>query len=110
VNHADAVLNGGIGIFDVHGPAVYAYAAARRPVEPVQYVHEGGFAGTVFTQQGMDLTSVNRDIDPVIGRKIAEFFHDIDHLNGFTGKINKIQTRPPGKHPWARGTPLPTAV
>ncbi len=40
-----------------------------RFVQTVENVHQGAFAGTVFAQQGVDLTRLDHDIDRVVGHQ-----------------------------------------
>ena len=41
-------------------------------VQAIQDVHQGGFAGAIFPQQGMDLALFQGQVDMVIGQHAAE--------------------------------------
>jgi hypothetical protein len=52
---------------NLHRLTVQSDLSRVRPVEAVQDLHECAFAGAILSQQGMDLTAVNLQIDMIIG-------------------------------------------
>ena len=91
MHHADPVFNGHVGISNLQGLAVYANAAAGGFVKPVQHIHQGCLARTVFPQKGMNFPFMHGQVDPVIGSNISKFLDHIHHLNGLMGKIYGFQ-------------------
>ena len=55
VHHADAARDGIVGGVDIHLFPADQDLAFIRLIQAVEDVHQGGLAGAVFPQQGMDL-------------------------------------------------------
>ena len=70
VHHADAERGGIIGVVDLDGLAVFADLARLRLVQAEEHAHERGFAGAVFTEQGVDLALFELQGDVVVGLDI----------------------------------------
>ena len=60
VDHGDAQVEGRFRRVDMHQPAVYQHMTLFRQIKPGEDVHQRGFAGAVFPQQGMNLTLIAR--------------------------------------------------
>ena len=70
--------------------------ALIRLVEAVQDVHQGGFAGAILPQQGMDLALLEGQVDMIIGQ----------HTGETLGDVRAVQ----GQEPWALGNQAGNAV
>ena len=81
VHHADAGVDGVAGIVHLDLLAVDQDVAGGGLEQAVELVHQRRFARAVFTQDRVDLAFVDREIDPVVGDKIAEFLDDVAHFN-----------------------------
>ena len=49
-------------------------------VEAVQDVHQGGLAGPVLTQQGVNLSLFKLEVDVIVGQNAGEAFGDVLHV------------------------------
>ena len=76
VDHADPGGHGVARPGEGHGLAVDEDLALVRPVQAVQDVHEGGLAGAVLAQQGVDLTGLDGEVDVVVGHERPEGLRD----------------------------------
>ena len=56
VHHADTQCVGIVGVIDLNNLTVLLDHTLFRLIQAEQDTHQGGFTGTVFAQQGMDLT------------------------------------------------------
>ena len=72
VHHADAGRDRVAGALEDDGLAVDDDLALVGGVEPVEHVHQGGFAGAVLAQQGVDLAGFDPQVDLVVGHQRAE--------------------------------------
>ena len=73
-----------------------------REIDAGQHIHQGGLTAAVLPQQGEDLTTVQGQIDAIVGDDAAETFGDVSQLNG----ANSFQ----GCHPfvvnWGAAAPV----
>ena len=60
--------------------AVEEDLALLRLVETVEDVHEGGFAGAVLAQEGVDLARLDGHIDVIVRRERPEALRDSTQL------------------------------
>ena len=81
VHHADAERGGIIGVVDLDGLAVFADLARLRLVQAEEHAHERGFAGAVFTEQGVDLALFELQGDVVVGLDTGELLGDVKHFD-----------------------------
>ena len=81
VDHADACINGIARIVHDDFFAVDQDIAGRGLEQTVELVHQRRFARAVFAQDRVDFALVDCQIDPVVGREIAEFLDDVPHFN-----------------------------
>ena len=81
VHHADAQGIGVVGVVDLHFLAVLMDLAFLRLVQTEQHAHQGGLTGTVFTQQGMDLTLAKLQGDIVVGDDTGKPLGDVQHFH-----------------------------
>src|SRR3546814_226970 len=63
VHHGDAHLGRGEGVLDHHRATVDEDGAGIGRQEPEQHLHESGLAGTVLTEQAVDLTARDAQVD-----------------------------------------------
>ena len=81
VHHADAERGGIIGVVDLDGLAVFADLARLRLIQAEEHAHERGFAGAVFTEQGVDLALFELQGDVVVGLDARELLGDVKHFD-----------------------------
>ena len=67
VDHADAQLDGIVGLCDIYRLAAELDFPFVLRVETVDHVHKGAFARAVFTQKGKDLPLLEGKADRIIG-------------------------------------------
>ncbi len=79
VDHADAVGDGVPGAPYADPFSSQVDGAGVGLVQAVEGVHEGGFAGAVFPEQGVDLSRPDLEGDVVVGPHAGEGFHDVLH-------------------------------
>ena len=83
VDHADAA---GDGVRrarrSVTGVAVEQDLALVRAGQPVEDVHQGGLAGAVLAEQGVDLAGPDVEVDVVVGDDARIALGDAAHLEG----------------------------
>ena len=82
VDHGDAQVEGSLGRVDMHGLAVYQHMTLFRQIKPGEDVHQRGFAGAVFPQQGMNFTLIDRQIDAVVCQDAGKPFCNLPHFHG----------------------------
>ena len=87
VHHADARRDSVTGCTHIQLLSINDDVAGGGLVQAVKLVHQRGFSRAVFTQDRVDLTLMDRQIDTVIGGKVAEFFHDIAHFDNLDAVI-----------------------
>ncbi len=80
VDHADAPPDRIVRRGDPHLFAVQTDRALVGPVEPVEDLHERALASPVLTEQRVDLTGLDRQIDVVVGDDAGETLRDPPHL------------------------------
>ena len=81
MHHSDSKCIGVIGVVDFNLPAIDFDLSLLRLIQAEQNTHEGGFAGSVFSQQRVDFALFNLQRHIVVGFKAAKPFCDIVHLN-----------------------------
>ena len=81
VYHADSGVDGIAGIVHLDLFAVNQDIAGCGLEQAVKLIHQCRLSCAVFAQNCVDFTFVDREVDAVIGDKIAEFFDDVAHLN-----------------------------
>ena len=80
VHHADAQVVGIVGVADAHLLPVHADLALFRLIQAEQHAHQGRLAGTVFTQQGVDLALFKLQGDVIIGDDTGEALGNVQHF------------------------------
>ena len=81
VHHADVECGRVIGVVDLDGLAVLADFTRFRLIQAEQNAHQRGFAGAVFTEQGVDLAFFQLQGDVVVCLDAGELLRDMKHLN-----------------------------
>ena len=81
VDHADTLVHGVLGGPDGDGLAVHADLTGVRRVQAGENVHQGAFAGAVFTENGMDLTGEHTQIHPVVCFYGSKMFFDLSQFH-----------------------------
>ena len=64
------------GLRKVRGHAVDEDLALVRLQQAVELVHQGGLAGAVLAEQGVDLAGLDGQVDVVVGHQVAEALGD----------------------------------
>jgi hypothetical protein len=67
VDHADPGGHGVAGTGELHRLAVHQDATLVGAQQAEQHVHQGGLAGAVLAQQGVDLAGLDHQVDAVVG-------------------------------------------
>jgi hypothetical protein len=82
MDHADAAINGiaGTGKMDLF--SIDRDCPAVGTEETVKNVHEGGFARTVLSNQGMDFTLSDEEFDVIICEHQRKLFGNMSHFDG----------------------------
>jgi hypothetical protein len=80
VHHADAEGDRVGWRSDAYGRIVEEYLAGVHGVEAVEDLHEGGFAGAVLAEQGVDFAGGDGERDGVVGEDAREALGDVDEL------------------------------
>ena len=80
VDHADSAVDGISRVTDDDGLAAHTDLALVRCGQPIEDVHEGGFARAVFAEQRMDLAGAQVEIDAVVGGDARIALDDAAHL------------------------------
>ena len=76
VDHPDALGDGIAGLVDLHPPASDVDLPLVGRVEAVEDVHQGRLPGTVLTQQGVDLSLLQGEVNVVVGQDAGKGFGD----------------------------------
>jgi hypothetical protein len=76
MNHTDTLRNGIGWAVDVNLFAPDKNLAFTGPLEAVEDIHQGRFAGTVFAEQGMNFTSFQGQIHVVIRQDTGKLLGD----------------------------------
>ena len=102
MNHADAIAEGVPGGTDHRFLPVNENLALVREVDAGEHIHEGGLAAAVFSQQRQNLSPVNIQPHPVVGKDGAKAFGNVPHLycGGFI--LQRVHT--PSKIHVAKGS------
>ena len=66
-NHCDTQCTRRLRVAYQHGLAIKQHVTSVRLHRAVNHLHEGGFTGTVLTQNGMNFTGLNGQVNPVVG-------------------------------------------
>src|SRR5699024_761850 len=81
VHHANVQSGGVVGVVNLDRLAVLSDFSCLRLIQAKQHRHKRGLTGTVFSQQGVDLTPAQLQRNIVIGYNARKFFSDIQHFN-----------------------------
>jgi hypothetical protein len=81
VDHSDAQADGVPGRADVGALALDEDFAFVGVVDAVEDVHQGGLAGTVLAQQGVDFPGAHGQVHVVVGQDAGEALDDAAHLH-----------------------------
>ena len=81
MHHADAGVDGVAGIVHHNLFAVHEDVTGGGLQKPVELVHQGGLSGAVFTENCVDFSFVDGEINPVIRSEITELLDDVSHLD-----------------------------
>ena len=87
MNHADSKIICIIGIVNLYLFAVLADLAFLRLVQTEENRHQGRLAGTVLTEQSVNLALSQLKRDVVIGNNARKPLRDVQHLYGVRGFI-----------------------
>ncbi len=90
VNHADAEVNGVQGRVEGHLLPVNVDLAFVGLEQPEQDLHQGGLAGAVLTQDGVDLTGSDLKVDVVIGDDPGESLGDSPWPPGRYRRVSRV--------------------
>ena len=82
VNHTDPVPEGILGRADDNLFPVDQDLAFIGKIDAGDHVHQGGFAASVFAQDGQDLLPVHIQVHAFVGLDGSESFADSSHLKG----------------------------
>ena len=82
VDHADPAVDRVGRTRDLDRFAVEQDLALVGFGQPVEDVHQGGLAGTVLTEQGVDLARAHGKVDVVVGQDAGVALGDAAHLEG----------------------------
>ena len=77
MDHANAKVDRIGGRTDLHRLPVEQDLPLIRLIKPVEDVHQGRFAGAIFTKQGVDFTSFNVKIDMIGGQYTGKALNNI---------------------------------
>ncbi|MNO65827.1 hypothetical protein D3C76_565970 [compost metagenome] len=89
VDDADPLILGVAGTLEVHRLAAIADAARIGLIDAGQHLHQGGFAGAIFTEQGHHLARIDSQTCFVEGADTGEGLDDPGELqNGRGGRID----------------------
>ena len=80
MHHTNARSNSVTRAFKCHGLTVDDDLSLVRLVHPVQDVHQRGLSRAVFSEQGMDVPLLDRQIDRVVSSERAKPFRDPPQL------------------------------
>ena len=79
MHHADAEVNGIHGLSDIDLLLTKKNLPFIRMMNPVQDVHQRGFAGAVFAEEGEDLSLPERQVYGIQRFCSGKVFRDITH-------------------------------
>ena len=81
MNHADAVTEGISGRADHDLLAVNVNLSLIRKINTGEHIHKGGLAAAVFSQQSQNLSLIDVQPYPVVGKNRAEALGNVAHLH-----------------------------
>ncbi len=81
VDHPDAQADGVPGRADVDALAFDVDFPFVGIVDTVEDVHQGGLAGTVLAQQGVDFPGAHRQVHVVVGQDAGETLDNATHFH-----------------------------
>jgi len=81
VDHPEAQAGHLVGLA-VDGTPIQENLSLVGPQNPGEDVHEGGFAGAVLADDGVNLAASNLKIDTVVGENAGELLRDPAHFHG----------------------------
>jgi hypothetical protein len=79
VHHADAQRDGIFGAGDFDRLAVDQDRSGIHGMESVENLHQGAFAGAVLSQEGVNLTRSDGEVNIVVGHDSGESLDDLPH-------------------------------
>lgn len=82
VHHADTAVDGVARAAERDLFTIHRDGALVRLLHPVKDLHQGGLAGAVLTDEGVDGATAHRDVDVVVGHDAGESFGDAAELYG----------------------------
>ena len=88
VYHTDPHIDGILGTVEMNLFLIDKDLTAGRLIESAEHIHHGTLSGSVLSQDRMYLSFVYGQIDVVVGCKVAEFLHDVLHLNDYFTRIH----------------------
>ena len=91
--HADTELNRGTRVVDANRrPLESKSSPSFGSVKPVEDLHECRFAGTVFSDDGVDFAGLQREICAVVSQNCAKPFGDAVHSDEWWVGHKKLET------------------
>ena len=88
VYHTDPHIDGILGTVKMNLFLIDKDLTAGRLIESAEHIHHGTLSGSILSQDRMYLSFVHGQIDVVVGCKVAEFLHDVLHLNDYFTRIH----------------------
>ena len=88
VYHTDSHIDGLLRAVDDHLFSIDGDGSGCGLVQTVENIHQRTFSCAVFSQDRMDLSLVDSQMNVVVGGKVAEFLDNVRHLNGHSVFIN----------------------
>ncbi len=89
MHHADAEMNGRLGVVNVDHLIAQQNCAGGRMFQPVKDFHQGAFARAVLAHQGMDLALLNRQVSVIVRQHPIRIYFD------YLGCFNKCHNVSP---------------
>ena len=87
VNHADSQRVSVLGAADFRRLLIDLNFAAVRIIDTGDHVHQGGFAASVFAQQGENFAAADGQKNVFVGNDVAESLGDMAQFNGVLHKL-----------------------
>ena len=83
MNHSDSRINGVLGAFKMHRPAIDEDLSSIRLIHSVEHSHQRSFPGAVFSDQTIDFSGFNGEVYLGVGCQCSKYFGNISQLNLF---------------------------
>jgi hypothetical protein len=77
MDHADAMTNRRPGIVDIHLSLVDEYFACVAAKDPVEYIHQSRFPGSVLAQESMNFSRFQIETDALVRGDAVEILADV---------------------------------